>query len=265
MAGTRLLVVMLGTLLLLADGIALRHAQPFPHPTAAVLMGLVIGQLGLVASWAACSRGSWLVRVAIVWACAALAAWPVAQCTGPAWRAWAGLLLIYALMVVAAWKLLLAAGYQWSSVEQDSVAPPGNLRAHQFSLAWMLRATTALALALGVGSWLALPAIKPWLAVASITILALFMPLVISTLLLQTPRWWLRGLLALVVPLGGVVFLRVNGGATPMFMTLILGVELLVALLTATVLASVGVALEPITESTAPVAPPFSPRLADVL
>ncbi len=265
MAATRLLLVMLGTLLLLADGIALRHAAAFPHPTAAVLLGLLIGQLGLVASWAACARRSWLIRVALVWACAALVAWPISQWTGPSWRAWAGLLLIYAMLVVAAWKLLLAAGYQWTNLECAQPAQGARLRAHQFSLAWMLQTTTALALALGVGSWLALPAVKPLLAVASITILALFVPLVISTLLLHTPRWWLRGVLALVVPLGGAVFMKMNGGSTPMFMTLILGVEVLVALAAATVLASVGVALVPVTESTAPAAPPSSPRLADAL
>lgn len=265
MPGTRLLLVMLGTLLLLADGIALRHAAAFPHPTAAVLLGLVIGQLGLIASWAACSRRMWLLRVAVVWGCAALAAWPISAVTAPSWRAWAGLLLIFALLVAAAWKLLLAAGYRWANVDRAEQRVVSRLQSHQFSLAWMMQATTALALALGVGSWLALPAVKPHLAVASIAILALFIPLVISTLLLHTPRWWLRGVLALIVPLGCAVFMRLSGGSTPMFMTLLLGVEVLVALATATVLASLGVALVPVKASTAEVAPRSSPRLADAL
>lgn len=252
MATTRLLLVMLGTLLLLADGIALRHAQAFPHPSAAVLLGLVIGQVGLIASWGACSRQSWLVRVPLVWFCAAVAAWPMSLCSGPSWRAWAGLLLIYAMIVVIAWKLLLAAGYRWSTAAEPATNPSPTLRPHQFSLAWMLQGTTALALALGVGSWLALPESKPWLAVASIVILAVLLPLVISTLLLQTPRWWLRSALMLIVPLGGAAFLLMNRGSTPMFLTLLLGVESLVALLAATVLAAAGVSLIPVTESIAP-------------
>jgi hypothetical protein len=170
MAAARLLFLLLAVLLLLGDVIAARQGQSFPHPTAAIMLGLVLGELALVATWAACSRGSWLVRVAICWSAAAVAAWPLALFSGPTWHAWAGLLLIYSATITIGWRLLLATGYQWSwpfGIDTSSTTP---LLPHQFSLKWMLKAITACSLALGLGSWFALPAHDPWLAVIALSI-----------------------------------------------------------------------------------------------
>lgn len=261
MSASRLLLSLLGVLLIVADILALRHAQPFPHPTAALLLGLVIGQVGLVASWAACSRQSWLVRISITWSVAALAAGPLAMNSSPTWREWAALLLMYATTVVVAWKLTLAAGYRWLLPQRRAAASA--LKDHQFSLAWMLRTVTTASLALGASSWLMLPVHKPHLAVASMLTLALFVPMAFAALLLKTDRWWLRGMLALILPVGVVAFLVLNRGASPMFFTLLLGVQTLVTLLAATVLAALEVQLVPATPSTSLDEPQPSLRLGD--
>lgn len=261
MSASRLLLSLLGVLLVVADILALRHAQPFPHPTAALLLGLVIGQVGLVASWAACSRQSWLVRISITWSVAALAAGPLAMNSSPLWREWAALLLMYATTVVVAWKLTLAAGYRWSLPSGRAAA--SRLKEHQFSLAWMLQTVTTASLALGASSWLMLPVHKPHLAVASMLILALFVPMTFALLLLTTNRWWLRGALGLIVPLGGAAFLLMNRGASPLLFSLLLGTATLVTLLAATVLAALEVQLVPTRESTSSDEPQPSLRLGD--
>jgi hypothetical protein len=256
----RLLLVLLATLLLLGDGIAWRHVQPFPHPSAAVLVGLLLAQLGLVASWAACGRRSWLVRTAVTWTCAALIAWPLSQCTGPSWRAWASLLLIYSAAIVIAWKLLLAAGYRWTI---GAIAPQASsLRAHQCSLAWILRSLTTCSLALGIGSWLSLPLHDPWTAIVTLAILALCLPMTLSLWLMPTQRWWLRGAAIFMLPLVGALFIALHRGPAAMFIVLCLGVQMFVALLAAMVLENADLALVVATESTASDAPPAPLRLA---
>lgn len=243
-------MVLLATSLLLADGIALRHAQAFPHPTAAILLGMLLGQVGLIATWAACSRGSWMVRVMVAWAVIAFAAWPLSLHSSPTWQAWAGLLLIYSAVIVAGWKLTLAAGYCWK-VETRVARHPQLLKPHQFSLAWLLKTSTACSLALGMFSWLALPAQHPITALASIMMLAACIPLTISALVLETNRWWLRGSVAMLMPLLGWLFVSMNAGRGAMLLTLMLGAQLLVAVLSALVINAAGMKLEGVKASTA--------------
>jgi hypothetical protein len=147
--------------------------------------------------------------------------------------------LIYCVTIAAGWRLLLAAGYAWewpfSSESQTS-----SLRAHQFSLKWLLKAITACSLALGLGSWLSLPAFDPLLAVATIVTLALCVPVTISTLLVQTRRWWLRMAVPLIVPLAGASLMLLHGNTAAKFLIVLCGVQTLVLLLAATVISAAG-------------------------
>jgi hypothetical protein len=255
MVAIHLLGSLLAILLGLGSAIALRSAEAYPHPSAAILLGLTLGEVGLVATWSACARRSWMARAAIAWASAALAAWPLSLCSGPSWSAWAGLLLVYCLTIAAVWKLLLAAGYRWSGLAEAAPAAPDRLQPHQFSLAWLMQAMTACALALGIGSWLTLPPAHTTAAVVSLALFGMFVPLTIGTLLVDTPRWWLRVALGMFVPLGGGVLMLVNPGQHALLLVLAFGVQTLVVLLAATVLASVGVALQPVTAPTTPRGP----------
>jgi hypothetical protein len=240
MAAARLLFLLLAVMLLLGDVIAARQGQSFPHPSAAIMLGLVLGELALVASWAACSRGSWLVRVAVAWSAAAAAAHPLALFSGPTWQAWAGLLLIYSATIALGWRLLLAAGYEWSWPFGEEPAAVSRLLPHQYSLQWMLKAITACSLALGLGSWLALPANDPWLAVATIVTLGLCVPVTMSTLLVETRRWWVRAAVPLLVPAAGAVLVMLHAGAAAKFLVVLCGVQTLVLLLAATVTSAAG-------------------------
>lgn len=264
MAALRLLLVLLGILLGLANAVALRECRHFPHPTAAVVLGLALGELGLITSWAALARRSWMVRVAIAWAFAALAAWPLAQISGPSWRAWAGMLLLFAIVVVIAWQGLLAIGFQWrarAAIRRE--CPP--LGPRQCSLSGMLQVITACALALGMSSWLALPDREPGLAVISILTLAFSVPLTISACVAETPRLWMRGALLLIVPAGAANFSLLYDAPTALFLTLALTVQTLVTLLAAITLSVGGVSLQSVTESTASRATERPPRLGDAL
>jgi hypothetical protein len=240
MAAARLLFLLLAVLLLLGDVIAARTGQSFPHPTAAIMLGLVLGELALVATWAACSRGSWVARVAICWSAAALAAWPLALFSGPTWHAWAGLLLIYSATIATGWRLLLASGYQWQWPFGGEELHRTALLPHQFSLKWMLKTITACSLALGLGSWFALPAHDPWLAVATIVTLGFCVPVTISTLLLETRRWWVRAAVPLLLPLAGGILVALHGGAAAKFLVVLCGVQTVVLLLAATVMSAAG-------------------------
>ena len=264
MAALRLLLVLLGILLGLANAVALRDCQHFPHPTAAVVLGLALGELGLITSWAALARRSWMVRVAIAWAFAALAAWPLAQVSGPSWRAWAGMLLLFAIVVAIAWQGLLATGLRWHTrTFTPSERPP--LGPRQCSLAGMLQVITACALALGISSWLALPDRDPGVAVISIFTLALSVPLTISACVAETPRLWMRGALLLIVPAGAANFSLLYDASTALFLTLALTVQTLVTLVAAITLSVVGVSVQPVTESTVPRATERPSRLGDAL
>src|SRR5690606_5907183 len=167
MAALRLLVVLLVAWLVLADFVVAREANPYPHRSAAILLGLILGEVGLVASWSALSRSSWLASAGMVWLTAAAAAWPMSLNTAPSWQAWAGLLLIYAGGVVAVWKILLAWGVHIDGLGERTQPPEGRLRSRQYSLARLMEITTAAAMTLGIGSWLALPSTEPYVAAAS--------------------------------------------------------------------------------------------------
>jgi len=242
MAALRLLSVLVITLLVLSDFAAARGAEAYPDPRGVIFVGLVLGELALVATWCACARRSWILRVAIAWACAAGAAWPLAMFSAPSWSAWMGLLLVYSAVIAAGWKVLLSSGWQWN-VAGSALAGfhKNNLRPRQISLAWIMEAMTALSLALGVGSWLALPARGPWLALATIVWLASVTPLVFCALLLETQRSGWKLVIALLVPLGAALFAFLPDGPS---MLLLCGVQALVLLLAASVLAVAGVKLE---------------------
>jgi hypothetical protein len=264
MGALRLLLALLGILLALANAVALRDCQNFPHPTAAVVLGLGLGELGLITSWAALARRSWMVRVAIAWAFAALAAWPLSQLSGPSWRAWAGMLLLFAIVVVIAWQALLATGLRLHAKTSTlSERPP--LGPRQCSLSSMLQVITACALALGISSWLKLPERDPVLAVMSILTLASSVPLTISAFIAETPRLWMRGALLLIVPAGAANFALLYDTPTALFLTLALTVQTLVMLVAAIILSVGGVSLQPVTESTTPRVPEPPSRLGDAL
>ena len=59
MAALRLLSVLVITLLVLSDFAAARGAEAYPDPRGVIFVGLVLGELALVATWCACAKRSW--------------------------------------------------------------------------------------------------------------------------------------------------------------------------------------------------------------
>jgi hypothetical protein len=260
MAVLRLLFVLFALLLLLADGLTARHGAGFPHPTAGVMLGLLLGEAGLVATWSACSRRHWVLRLAVAWLTMALLAWPAAYYTGPSWRQWTGLLLLFGAGVALGWKLVYATGWSWHLPETQAATDQSALRPLQFSMANMLEWTTTLALTLGVGSWLALPDRQPFLAALSILALAALTPLWMAILLAETKSIWSRCALASLPLLGsaGVIALNLIGGQAGL-LALVVGTQSLVTIFAALLLAIGGGRLLATTASRAPDGLP-SPR-----
>lgn len=236
----RLLVALLVAWLILADCALARHAPTFPQPLSAVMLGMLLGEMALVASWAACARRSWIVRSAVAWSCAALLAWPASVFSGPSWQAWAGLLLIYSAVVAFCWKLLHASGYHWEWPGLAAISPARRLQPHQFSLAWMMEVLTLSAATLGLGSWLALPSIQPWIAAVSAALLAPLVPLAMFALLVESHAGLWRVTLVFVLPLAVAALAILNGADLAKFLAVIAGTELLLGLLAGAIIAVAG-------------------------
>lgn len=245
MAVLRLLVVLFIAWLILADVALARQAPTFPQPLAAVMLGLLLGEMALIATWAACARRSWVVRAAVTWGCAALLAWPAALYSGPSWRAWTGLLLIFSAVVAFCWKVLELQGFGWQWPETEVRSPQRRLLPHQFSLAWMLETITVASATLGLGSWLALPSVQPWIAALTAILLAPLVPLAMFTLLAETRTYWWRMLLAVVLPLVIASLALLNGTEVAKFLAVLAGTELLLGLAAGALLAAAGGALQP--------------------
>lgn len=261
MAVVRLLLALLITWLILADCLLARTATPFPHPTAGIMLGLLLGEAGLIASWFACSRQHWLARLALGWLAMALLAWPAAMYSGPSWRQWAGLLLLFSGGVALGWKMVQASGWVWEWPTSLSTSTSSKLRSYQFSLAALMELMTTTAATLGLASWLALPDRQPLLAACSVLVLSALPPLCFWLALAETRSLWSRAGALLIIALLSAFFalLHVSSG---LFATMLLlpGTLALVSLLAGTILSLGGGRLLSAKESKSWDALPSSPH-----
>ncbi len=267
MAIIRVLLVLFVTWLILADCVLARHTEPFPHPSAAIMLGLLLGEAGLVASWFACARQHWLTRLAVVWVVMAVLAWPAALYSGPSWRAWAGLLLLFSGGIAFGWKLMHASGWQLEWPTSFSTRRATNLRGYQFSLASLMELTTIVAATLGLASWLALPDRQPVIAACGMLLLSTLPPLCCWLVMAETQRVWSRlgPLLAMLLVTLLFVGLHHASGLSAM-MSLLPCALAIVSLLGGTVVSLGGGRLVHVTESKSSPAPwALSPPPVDAL
>ncbi|HTN75030.1 MAG TPA: hypothetical protein VL096_07275 [Pirellulaceae bacterium] len=251
MAILRVLLALFVAWLILADCLLARHSAALPHPSGGIMLGLLLGEAGLVATWFATSRQPWPLRLAISWLTMALLAWPAALYSGPSWRQWVGLLLLFTSGVAVGWKIVQASGWRWCWPGENTPPPQRLLGARQYSLATMLEWLTTAATTLGLASWLALPDKQPLVAATSIVCLALVLPLAMALVLVESRALWARCGFALGLLVTALLAIGINQGqvSTPLF-ALVLTTELLVALFAALLLAIGGGSLQRTTAAT---------------
>jgi hypothetical protein len=109
----------------------------------------------------------------------------------------------------------------------------------------MLEIITVAAATLGLGSWLALPSVQPWIAALTAIALAPLVPLAMFTLLAETRTQWWRALLVVVLPLVAAGLTLLNGTEVGKFLAVIAGTELLLGLAAGALIAVAGGALQP--------------------
>ena len=124
----------------------------FPMPGAGVILGLVLGQVGLLATWLVLGGRSLLLRLITTLAGAALLAIPSSECSVPTVQQWMAVLFVYGTMVAAPLVVLRILGMRLLRTchQELSGKPEKYSRRWQFSIGSILLWTTCVGIVLGV-------------------------------------------------------------------------------------------------------------------
>ncbi len=161
------LASLFGILIVLLDGCVVTRFRASYDTPLMLYLGLVVGQLALLAFWCVMARGILTARLLATLVAIALLSQPLGRVTGGNWAEWFTLLCLFTACTGGVVRVTQWCGFrpQILDLPKPVCAAPPNPRRAQFSLGGLLSITTFVALGLGLARHVTLPGY--WAAAAA--------------------------------------------------------------------------------------------------